>query len=267
MKEKIHNILKKGDKGERISRIFDFSIMWLIILNVIVLVLESMPSLKTGYESYFHYFEIFSIIIFTIEYVLRIYVSNITHPSGNHFYSALKFIFSTFGIIDLLAIMPFYLPFIIAVDLRILRILRLMRLFRIFKFGRYYSSFNLIIEVLKERKNELRITLFLTFLVLLISSFLMYYIEGDVQPEAFPSVPASLWWAIATLTTVGYGDVYPVTDTGKFISGLIALLGIGLVALPTGVIGAGFMDKIDEEKRKNSQDKNNKCPHCGKNID
>ena len=148
-------------------------------------------------------------------------------------------------------------------DLRFLRALRLTRFLRVLKVNRYNNSLNLIVEVVKEKKSELAVTGFVTFLVLLIASFLMYYIEGDEPNGYFDSVPASFWWAVSTLTTVGYGDVYPTTALGKIISGIIALMGIGLVALPTGILGAGFVNKINKQRQK---EQNEKCPHCGKSI-
>lgn len=236
--------------------------MILIFLSVMVIVLESVPSIFNVYGEILKAFNVFSIAVFTIEYLLRLYVSDITHPSSSRIKSAFKFIFSVYGIIDLLAILPFYLR-MIKVDLRFLRLLRFIRFFRILKLNRYNNSMALIWEVLKEKKSELAITGFIALLILLISSFLMYYIEGAKQPDAFPNILASIWWAVATLTTVGYGDVYPVTALGKLISGLIAILGIGVVALPTGIIGAGFMSKID----KGTKEMDMVCPHCGKNLE
>lgn len=191
---------------------------------------------------------------------MRIYVSDLTHPSSNKFKSALKFIFSFYGLIDFLAIAPFFLPFIIKTDLRFMRILRLIRFLRILKMNRYNNSLLLIVTVVKERKQELTMTGFVAFLVLLVSSFLMYHVEGEVQPEMFSTVLSAFWWAVATLTTVGYGDIYPVTALGKFISGIIAVLGIGIIALPTGIISAGFIDRLKKK------DKVTNCPHCGKGI-
>ncbi len=260
-KDKIHKLVEKGSHGSKINLLFDYAIMVLIVLNVIAMVLETIQDINQLLGSFFKIFEIVSVIIFSIEYITRIYISDLTHPSNSRFKSAIKFIFSVYGIIDLLAIIPFYIPFLIKIDLRFLRMLRLMRFMRIFKINRYSNSLNLIWAVIKEKKSELLITGFVTFLVLFIASFLMYYIEGSAQPDKFPNIIASFWWAISTLTTVGYGDIVPVTSFGKFVSGLIAFLGIGLVALPTGLISAGFVGKIGKK------DKCVKCPHCGKNID
>lgn len=167
-----------------------------------------------------------------------------------------------YRLIDLLAILPFYLPFLIKIDLRFLRILRLMRFFRVLKINRYNNSLNLVVSVIKEKKSDLALTGFVALMVLFVASFLMYYVEGDAQPDKFSNILSCFWWAIATLTTVGYGDVYPITGTGKLISGIIAVLGIGLVALPTGIVSAGFVDKIGKKNIHTGS----KCPHCGKDI-
>ncbi|MGQ8336553.1 ion transporter [Sunxiuqinia sp. A32] len=261
LKHKIFHLVEKGSHGSKMNLIFDYSIMALIILNTIAIILKSIPEINSHIRIFLIEFEIFSVIIFSIEYLLRIYVADMTHPSPSKTKSIVKFIFSPYGIIDLLAILPFYLPFIISIDLRFLRILRLMRFLRLMKINRYNSSLKLIGEVIKEKKTELAMTGFITLLILLIASFLMYDVEGKVQPEKFPNILACFWWAIATLTTVGYGDVYPITALGKFISGVIATVGIGIVALPTGIISAGFMGKIENKKNPVQ-----KCPHCGKNT-
>ncbi len=261
LKTKIYNLIDKGAQRSKVNHVFDYFIMGLILLNVFSIVLETLPDIEKPYHQFFKAFELFSIAVFSIEYFLRIYISDLTHPSPSRTKSVLKFMFSAYGIIDLAAILPFYLPFIIKMDLRFLRILRLMRFFRVLKLNRYNSSLNIIWEVMKEKKEELTITVTLTTLILIIASILMFYIEGDVQPDKFPNILACLWWAVATLTTVGYGDVYPVTSIGKVVSGFIALLGIGLVALPTGLISAGFMEKVNKKHQDHP-----KCPHCGKEL-
>jgi len=248
-KEKIYKLVQKGAHGKKINLIFDYGIMSRILLSVISIVLESVKGINVSIKKMLYWFDVFSIIIFSIEYLMRLYVSDLTHPAKNRRKSLIKFIFSLNGLIDLLAILPFYLPMLIKMDLRFLRILRLIRFLRILKVNRYTKSLNLIWSVIKAKKSELIVTGFATFLLLIIASFIMYNIENEKQPEAFSNVLTSFWWAIATLTTVGYGDVYPVTGFGKFISGLIALMGIGLVALPTGIISAGFMDKLPPPKR------------------
>ncbi len=264
IKEKIFRLVQKGAHGQRMNRHFDYFIMSLILLSVISIILESITEINNDYGEILGYFDLFAVIIFSIEYLMRLYVSDLTHPSSNKIKSAFRFAFSVYGLIDLLAILPFYLPMLIKIDLKFLRILRLTRFLRILKINRYNDSLNLIWAVIKEKRAELAVTGFITFLILLLASFIMYYVEGEKQPEQFPNILASFWWATATLTTVGYGDIYPITGLGKMISGLIAILGIGLVALPTGLIGAGFMSKIESKKK---TDNIKACPHCGNKIE
>ena len=261
-KSTIYQLVEKGSHGRKYNLIFDYTILSLILLSVILIILESISEISTKYNNILLSLNFFTVVIFSFEYLMRIYVSDLTHPSNKRYKSTLKFIFSTQGLIDLFAILPFYLPMLIKMDLRFLRLLRLTRFLRILKINRYNNSLKLIGSVVKEKKPELTVTAFVTFLVLLLASVLIYHAEGEAQPEAFPNIIASFWWAIATLTTVGYGDVYPVTALGKFISGVIAVMGIGIVALPTGLISAGFISKIENHKEKD----NCICPHCGKQI-
>ncbi len=213
----------------------------LIITNVIAIIVES----ETGSTDFFYYFELISVIIFSIEYVIRVITGG------------WRYVISWFGLIDMLAILPFYIPRLIKMDFRVIRALRLIRLLRVFKLGRYSNSLKLLTKVVKRSRADISITLFVVFILLLISSTMMYYIESDAQPEKFGSILQSFWWAVATLTTVGYGDIYPITGLGKILSGFIAILGIGIIALPTGIISSSFMEVLREEKT---------CPHCGKKL-
>lgn len=235
-------------------------IYWLIVINVIALILESYQEINAEFGIFFQAFEIFSVLVFTIEYFLRIYTADLDADSS--WKARWQFIKSPLGIIDLIAILPFYLPRIFTFDLRIVRILRLFRLLRVFKLGRYSKSLKTITSVLKDTKSELSITIFVTFILLVFSSTLMYFLENEAQPEQFASIGHAFWWAIATLTTVGYGDVYPITAFGKILSGIIALIGIGFVALPTGIISSAFMEKLQKEKEK-EKEKKCQCPNCG----
>ena len=160
----------------------------------------------------------------------------------------MKFFFSTFGLIDLLAILPFYIV-ALGVDFRFVRIFRLFRIFRILKAARYVKALQIINDVIKAKKEQLTVTMiFCLFLVLIVSS-MMYYIENAVQPEAFSSIPQTMWWGVTNLSTVGYGDVYPLTPIGKILGGLISLLAIGIFALPSGILASGF----SEEMKKRSE--------------
>ena len=154
----------------------------------------------------------------------------------------------------------FFLSFVV-VYFRFVRVLRLLRILRVAKIGRYYSSLQLIRNAIRSKMEELILTTVVLCLVLVMASSVMYYCEHGAQPEAFPNIPATMWWAVVTLTTVGYGDVFPVTVLGKIFASVIAISGIGMFALPTGIIGAGFVEEIQKNKPKGAQ-----CPHCGKDI-
>jgi len=267
MKELKQNIyyLIDGEKGNHKSDAYvDIFISILIILNVVAVFFESYENLEQQYKTILYGFELFSIVIFTTEYLLRIWTAELKYTTVSSGKAKLKFIFSAYGLIDLVAILPFFLPLLFKVDLRILRSLRLIRLLRIFKLGRHSSSLKLIGGVLKDVKYDLAVTTFVVIILLVISSTLMFYLESDSQPEAFSNIGQSLWWAVATLTTVGYGDIYPITTGGKILSGVIALLGVGIVALPTGIISSAFVEKIQE--RKKGKETTCNCPHCGKEI-
>jgi voltage-gated potassium channel len=171
-----------------------------------------------------------------------------------------RFAMRPMSIIDLLAFLPFYLPFL-GVDLRSLRVLRLLRVLRIVKIGRYYSSLGLIACVVRSKMEELVLSSALMGLLLVVSSSVLYYCENAAQPESFSSIPATMWWAVSTLTTVGYGDMCPITPLGKFCASIIAILGVAMFALPTGILGAGFVEAIQRPKEPVQT-----CPHCGKRI-
>jgi len=255
MKKRVYNFIEYNP-------VFIKFIYGLIILNVVSLIVGSYKEIREMNTSYLDAFEVFSVIVFTIEYLLRLWTADQDERyKGGSFRKRLSFMYSTFGLIDLIAILPFYLPLIIPFDLRIVRILRITRLIRIFKLGRYSNSLKTINSVLKETRSQLGITLFIAFIMLVLASTLMYYIEGEVQPLKFASIGHSFWWAVATLTTVGYGDVYPVTAMGKLLSGAIALIGVGIVALPTGIISSAFVEKIQKQKKTCT------CPNCGTEIE
>ncbi len=225
----------------------------IIILNIVALILESYAHIEAQYGREFELFEMFSIAIFTIEYIARVYVSDL------HGSSRWKFIWSFYGLVDLFTILPFFLPYIITVDLRVMRAIRLFRFIRVFKLGRFNNSFKTIMDVCASTKNEMMMTIFLASILLLISSTLMYFVESEVQPEKFKTIPHSLWWAISTLTTVGYGDVIPITPVGKILSSFIAIIGIAFVALPTGILSSAYMEELKKKR-------NMSCPHCGKTV-
>ncbi len=259
IRKRTWEIVEVARSGDVISRVFDVGILVLIFLNVIAVIIGSVESVQAGWGTILNVFEIFSVAVFSVEYIARLWSCTISSEFPGPVRGRIRLAFRAMSLVDLLAILPFYLPFL-GIDLRSLRVLRLLRILRVAKVGRYYSSLNLIKYVLKSKKEELVLTTALMGLLLVVSSSLLYYCENGVQPEAFSSIPATMWWSVATLTTVGYGDMYPVTMTGKFCASIIAILGIGMFALPTGIIGAGFVEAIQKKK---GQDV---CPHCGEEL-
>lgn len=225
--------------------IFDKFIYLLIIANVLAMILESHVSIRNVYGFYFNFFETVSIYIFSFEYLYRIRLAYL----DNQLKGVSKYVFSTFGLIDLISILPFFLNQFVKVDGRFLRILRLFRLTRIFKLGRDSSSLKLFVQALRGVKNELKFTLFLSSLAILFSASAIYYLEHEAQPEKFSSITESIWWATVSLATVGYGDVYPITPGGKIFASFISLIGIGIVAIPTGIISASFVEEIYNLRR------------------
>ena len=260
MRKRLNQILRPAVGGDVASRTCDIFILSVISLSVIGIILESVQSIHDGAPGVFHWIEIVSVAIFTVEYVLRLWScveeSKYKHP----ILGRARFALTPLALIDLAAILPFYLPFV-GVDLRFIRVVRLLRLFRVAKVGRYSRSLQLLGRVIRGKKEELGVTLFILLLLVVLASCFLYHAENAAQPDAFPSIPAAMWWAVATLTTVGYGDIYPVTAAGKCLASVIAILGIGMFALPTGILGAGFVEEVQARKRQAKR-----CPHCGKVI-
>lgn len=264
-KEAVYNLIREDDKNNTASNIFDGIIISLIIINVVTVIADTFAIPET-IKIVFSYIELVSVIIFTAEYIMRLWTSDFIYTNLNPLKARVKYILSFMALIDLFAILPFYIPFILPIDLRVLRMLRIVRLFRVFKVNRYTHALSTIGNIFKRKKSQLFSSIFIVFLLMIVAAVMMYNVETEAQPEAFSNAFDALWWAVATLTTVGYGDIYPVTVIGKILSGAIALLGIGLVAVPTGIISAGFMEQIEEEKA-NPVDKKNFCPYCGHKID
>lgn len=261
-KQKIALLFDDNKNNTKGDKLIEFFIAGLIVLNTLAIVLESYREIHLEFADFFNLLEIFSISVFTIEYIIRVWISDILYPKLKPYKARLKYITSFMGIIDLISILPFYIPYFIKIDLRIFRTLRLFRLLRLLKLKRYFKSLDVILSVIKKTKNEIVVTIFLVFILLVLASTLMYNIEKTAQPDAFQNIGQAMWWAVATLTTVGYGDIYPVTGMGKILSAFIALLGIGIVALPTGIISSAYIEEIRNLKKHNSDE----CPHCGKEI-
>jgi len=236
MKKKVNQIIK--NQQTKIGLYIDYLIQFLILLSIISFTVETLPGLDQKTIVLLNTFELVSVIIFSLEYLIRIYTSD----------KKLKFIFSFYGIIDLLAILPFYLSF--GFDLRSARILRFLRLFRIIKLVRYnkaISRFSIAFRMIKE---ELTMFSVVSLILIYISAVGIYYFENAVQPEAFSSIFSSLWWSVVTLTTVGYGDAVPITIGGRIFTFIILMIGLGIIAIPSGMISSALTEARDLERDK-----------------
>jgi voltage-gated potassium channel len=261
-RNKVHTLLHPELGETKWDKIINTFIILLIISNVIVVILETVPQLQDKYFTFFYYFDLISVIVFTIEYVLRVW-STVHDPKYSHSIKGrLKFIFSTEGLIDLLAILPFYIHVVVGLDLRMIRILRLLRFLRLFRLTNYMNSAKMIRNVFIKRANDLKLIFVLIFILVIIASSIMYFAEHNAQPHVFSSIPATLWYSIVTLTTVGYGDMIPVTILGKTMTALIMLSGVAIFALPAGIITAGFLEEVQHMHGKKAIH----CPHCGKEF-
>lgn len=258
---KVHLLLDPLDGHSRLDRIINGIIVGLILLNTTAVVLETVEPLYRSYKKVFTAIELVSVVLFSIEYLLRVWSCTATEKYKGTISGRLKYMVSAGAIIDLLAIIPFFLPFFKAYDLRLVRILRLLRFLRFFKLGRYLNASKVIRRVFKAKKEELVLSFVITLFLIIVASAVMYYAEHDAQPDKFSSIPETMWWSVATLTTVGYGDEYPVTGLGKFLTACISILGIGVFALPAGILASGFSDEFRKMKTKKC------CPHCSKEID
>jgi voltage-gated potassium channel len=237
--------------------------------------LETVAALEQRYHHLFTAFELFSVVVFTIEYLLRLWSCTVDPQFAHPVWGRLRYATRPMAIIDLLAILPSLLPFF-WVDFRFIRVLRLMRLLRVLKLGHYSEAVTLLGNVLRSRSPELAVMLIVLCMLLVLSSGAMFYAENEQQPDTFSSIPASMWWAVITLTTIGYGDAYPITAIGKVIGGVIAVMGIGIVALPTAIIATGFAEEVQKRRKAKHDAKEHPherqaggatCPHCGKPIE
>ena len=241
-KKRVFDIIQIGTKGDFPSFAFDVLITVAIVLNITCMVLETFEYFSP-YMAAFKIIEGITVLFFAVEYALRIWTADILYKEKSGIAARLRFLVSFDGVIDLLTILPFfYLSGFVA-----FRILRVVRIFHLFRINSGSDSFAVIVEVIKEKKNQIFSSVFIILVLMLASSLGIYSAEHEAQPEAFNNAFSGMWWSISALLTVGYGDIYPVTTAGRIMGILIALLGVGVVAIPTGIISAGFVERYSRE--------------------
>ena len=247
IKKRVYEIIAKDDSEDRASIVFDIILIALILLNILAIILASVKTLGQRYTEFFNIFEIVSIIIFTAEYLIRIWAANANDKFQGIVKGRIKYSLTPLALFDLFSIIPFYLPFLF-IDLRFLRIARLIRVFRIFKFSRYLKGFQIIINVIKKKRGELLVTLMIVIMLILIISVIVYELEKNIQPDEFKDIPTAFLWAISAFTTIDFG-MRPLTTAGKFLTGVIGLLGIGIIALPAGILSSGLIEELQKKKK------------------
>ncbi|KAF1075409.1 ion transporter [Methanogenium sp. MK-MG] len=274
IKARIFEIVSSAKEGDRTSFWFDMVIICLILISVGELILASVPGMLFRYFWIFAIIEIVTAVAFAIEYILRMWSCTADEQYQKPIAGRIRYALTPLVLIDLISILPYYLPFLIPGAN--VTFLRTLRVFRFFKLGRYSRSFRLMIKVLERNRESLLGTVFIIMVVLVIAASLMYQIETAAQPEIFSSIPEAMWWGIVTIATIGYGDMVPITPMGKALGFVISLVGIGLFALPAGILASGFSEvikeeeevkkKLNQEKYTNSTSEYDICPHCGREI-
>lgn len=263
LRERVWDWCEAGERTSPLGRSVHGAILLLIVLNVVAVVLESVPALRSNHARLFTAFELFSVAVFTAEYLARLWSCTADPRYAHPVMGRLRFMGSAMALVDLAAVLPFYLTFL-HVDLRVMRALRLLRLARLGKVGRYTEAAVVLVRVLRAKREEMLVTLSLVGILGVVFASLAYYAETDAQPDRFPDIPHAMWWAFVTITTVGYGDIAPITPLGKVIGVATAVLGILMIALPTGVLGAAFVEELN--RKKSAPAPVPKCPHCGREI-
>lgn len=276
VKKEVFNIIQIGSKSDKASVAFDICIVVVIFANLFVTFFDTFDE-SAEYKSILNLVELVTVIIFTVEYVLRVWTSDLLFPNKKKAAATFSFIFSFYGIIDLLTFFPYYLPFVFPAGIVAFRMLRVIRIFRLFKINSQYDAFNVITEVLRVKRNQIISSVALVLILMLASSMFMYSLEHEAQPEVFTNAFSGIWWSMSTLLTIGYGDIYPVTIAGRFMAIVLSFLGVGMVAIPTGIISAGFVEQYTKIKRTSdyAEEKElkfvtsrvvNGHPWCGKEI-
>lgn len=271
IKLRTYEILEVARPNDVASRVVDIFLMSLILINVSLIIADTFElpvlAVKIG-----NTIEIVSVVIFSVEYLLRIWSADLKYPNLPPVLARLRFMVTFTAIVDLVSLLPSYIS-VISANFMVLRMLRVLRLLRAFKLNRYTHALRDIADVFKKKASQLISSMLVVAFLMLISAVLMYDAEHEAQPEVFENAFSGLWWAIVTVTTVGYGDVHPITVIGRVMGSIIAILGIALIAVPTGIITAGFSEQIThknaekEAAEKASDDEKSYCPYCGHKLD
>lgn len=247
---RVFEIIEVGNDLDRASRAYDYVNAFTIIINLVVSVLYTFSELRAQYGSIFIVLEAVTVVFFTIDYVLRLMTARFLYPELTEAHAIRKYMLSFTGMVDLLSFLPYYLPIFFPAGTVAFRMVRIVRIFRLFRINAYYDSLSVITEVISGKRQQLISSVFIILVLMLASSLCMYSLEYEAQPDVFQNAFSGIWWAASTLLTVGYGDIYPITTWGKLLGIFITFLGVGMVAIPTGIISAGFVDQYSTIKKR-----------------
>ena len=248
-RKRMSAIVEMKSADDWISRGYNILNCVMLLINVAVTILYTFDRMELQYGGVLLAIEAVTVAFFAVDYVLRVWTAPALYPNKTEFRAIRKYVFSLTGIVDLLSFLPYYLPIFFPTGAAVFRIFRVVRIFRLFQINAYYSALNVITEVLNSKRQQLASSVFIISVLMVASSLCMYSLENAAQPEVFSNAFSGIWWAVSTLLTVGYGDIYPITIPGKIVSIFITFLGVGMVAIPTGIISAGFVDQFSRIKR------------------
>jgi len=247
MKKRIFEIIQIGNRKDTISKVFDIFITVVIFLNLAATMTATFDE-AAAYMPVLNGIELVTSIIFLVEYCLRIWTADCLYPDKKGIKAVLRFVFSLSGLIDFFTFFPTFLPFVFPTGMVAFRIFRVIKIFRLFQINAQYDAFSVITNVLKEKKSQLFSSICMILVFMMAASLCMYSLEHEAQPEQFRNAFSGIWWSVSTLLTVGYGDIYPITTLGKMMATVISFLGVGMVAIPTGIISAGFVEQYTKLK-------------------
>lgn len=249
-RKRLFEILEVGNDLDYVSRGYDFLSALSIVLNLVASVLLTFDEVRIKHETVLLWIEGITVAFFAIDFILRVWTARFLYPEETEGRAIWEYLSSFTGIIDMLSFLPYYLPFVFPIGTVAFRMIRIVRIFRLFRINAYYDSFHVITEVIAGKSQQLISSVFIILVLMLASSLCMYSLEHDAQPEVFKNAFSGIWWAASTLLTVGYGDIYPITTLGKLFGIFITFLGVGMVAIPTGIISAGFVDQYTNMKKR-----------------
>jgi voltage-gated potassium channel len=269
LRPRVHEILNNPPIGDLIGRTIAFALLALIAANATASVLATDVDIARRAPAFFYWFEVISVIIFTIEYVARVWSSAADPRYGTGIRGRLRMMVSPLALLDLVSILPFYVELLSpgTLDLRFLRIMRLLRLFRLMRVRRLAEALSVLTRIVSSKRAELGVTLAFVVVAMLLAAGAMYAVEHGEPDTKFTSIPRAMWWAIVTVTTIGYGDMVPTSPLGQVIAGIVAFVGICAIALPVGILSSGFIDELNRKKAQAETVPSRSCPHCGGTVE